>query len=211
MIEIIRNQISHEEFDYQTLLNGLKDYARPRDKISDLLQKGIIIRVKKGLYIFGHEYRRRPYSREILANLIYGPSYISLDYALQHHGLIPERVEAVTSVTTGRSRKFSTPVGLFIYRMIPLYAFRIGMDRIELGDGLAFLMATPEKALADKLYDGRGTGIQTKKELSDYIERNLRIDLATLQDFNPKDLDAIAQCYRSHKIRLLSEMVRRIR
>jgi predicted transcriptional regulator of viral defense system len=211
MIEIIRNQISHEEFDYQTLLNGLKDYARPRDKISDLLQKGIIIRVKKGLYIFGDEYRRRPYSREILANLIYGPSYISLDYALQHHGLIPERVEAVTSVTTGRSRKFSTPVGLFIYRMIPLYAFRIGMDRIELGDGLAFLMATPEKALADKLYDGRGTGIQTKKELSDYIERNLRIDLATLQDFNPKDLDAIAQCYRSHKIRLLSEMVRRIR
>jgi predicted transcriptional regulator of viral defense system len=211
MIEIIRNQISHEEFDYQTLLNGLKDYARPRDKISDLLQKGIIIRVKKGLYIFGDEYRRRPYSREILANLIYGPSYISLDYALQHHGLIPERVEAVTSVTTGRSRKFSTPVGLFIYRMIPLYAFRIGMDRIELGDGLAFLMATPEKALADKLYDGRGTGIQTEKELSDYIERNLRIDLATLQDFNPKDLDAIAQCYRSHKIRLLSEMVRRIR
>lgn len=211
MIEIIRNHIPHEEFDYQTLLDSLNDYARPRDKISDLLQKGIIIRVKKGLYIFGDEYRRRPYSREILANLIYGPSYISLDYALQHHGLIPERVEAVTSVNTGRSRKFSTPVGLFIYRMIPLHAFRIGMDRIELGDGLAFLMATPEKALADKLYDGRGTGIQTKKELSDYIEGNLRIDLATLRDFNPKGLDAIAQRYRSHKIRLLSEMVRRIR
>jgi predicted transcriptional regulator of viral defense system len=211
MIEIIRKHISHEEFDYQTLLDGLKDYARPRDKISDLLQKGNIIRVKKGLYIFGDEYRRRPYSREILANLIYGPSYISLDYALQHHGLIPERVEAVTSVTTGRSRKFSTPVGLFIYRMIPLDAFRIGMDRIELGDGRAFLMATPEKALADKLYDGHGTRIQTKKELSDYIERNLRIDLATLRDLSPKDLDSIAQRYRSRKIRLLSDIVRRIR
>jgi hypothetical protein len=70
MIETFRNQILHEEFDYQTLMDGLKGYARPRDKISDPLQKGIIIRVKKGLYIFGDEYRRRPYSREILANLM---------------------------------------------------------------------------------------------------------------------------------------------
>jgi len=73
--------------------------TRPRDKISDLLKKGTIIRVKKGLYVFGEDNRKKPYSKEILANLIYGPSYISLDYALQYHGLIPERVEAVTSVT----------------------------------------------------------------------------------------------------------------
>ncbi len=59
---------------------------------------------------------------------MYGPSYISLEYALQYHGLIPERVEAVTSVTTGRSRRFASPVGLFTYRSIPLSAFRTGMD-----------------------------------------------------------------------------------
>jgi len=211
MIETIRKQIPQEEFDYQTLMDCLRDYARPRDKISDLLRKAFIIRVKKGLYIFGDEYRRRPYSREILANLIYGPSYISLDYALQHYGLIPERVEAVTSVTTGRSRKFSTPVGLFTFRMISLEAFRIGMDRVEIGDGRAFLMATPEKALADKLYEGRGTGIQTQKELSNYLEENLRIDSTALGELKPPDLDAIARSYRSRKIRLLSDYVRRIR
>lgn len=211
MIETIRNEISEEEFDYQTLLDCLKNYARPRDKISDLLQKGIIIRVKKGLYIFGDEHRRRPYSREILANLIYGPSYISLDYSLQHYGLIPERVETVTSVTTGRSRKFSTPVGHFAYRTIPLEAFRTGMDRIEIGDGRAFLMATPAKALADKLYAGRGTGIQTQKELSDYLEKNLRIDPAALRELKSTDLEAIAGRYRSRKIRLLGALVRRMR
>jgi len=210
MIETIRKKIPQEEFDYQTLLDCLKGYARPRDKISDLLKKGIIIRVKKGLYIFGDDYRRKPFSREILANLIYGPSYISLDYALQHYGLIPERVEAVTSVTTGRFRRFSTPVGLFTYRMIPLKAFRIGMDRVEIGDGRAFLIATPEKALADKLYDGRGTGIQTQKELNNYLENNLRIDSANLRELNPAVLDAIARCYRSRKIRLFSDLVRRI-
>ena len=211
MIETIRKQVPQEEFDYQTLIDCLRDYARPRDKISDLLRKGRIIRVKKGLYIFGDEYRRRPYSREILANLIYGPSYISLDYALQHYGLIPERVEAVTSVTTGRSRKFSTPVGLFTFRMISLAAFRIGMDRIEIGSGRAFLMATPEKALADKLQEGRGMGIQTQNELRNYLEENLRIDPTALGDLKPTDLDAIARGYRSRKIRLLSAHVRRIR
>ena len=143
----------------------------PRDKISDLLRKGIIIRVKKGLYIFGDGYRRRPYSRKILGNLIYGLSYISLDYTLEHYGLIPERVEAVTSVATGRSRKPFTPAGLFAYRMISLAAFRVGMDRIEMEDGRAFLIATPEKTLADKLYDSRKIGIRTQRESRRYLER----------------------------------------
>jgi len=106
MIETVRKKISQEEFDYQTLLVARRDYAHPRDKISDLLNKGIIIRVKKGLYVFGDGARQTPYSTEVLANLIYGPSYISLDYALQHYALIPERVDGVTSLTTGRSRKF---------------------------------------------------------------------------------------------------------
>ena len=210
MIETVRKKIQQEEFDYQTLVDCLKGYARPRDKITDLLRKGSIIRIKKGLYIFGDEYRHRPFSREILANLIYGPSYISLDYALQHYGLIPERVEAVTSVTTGRSRRFATPVGLFTYRTNPLDAFRVGMDRIEMDDGRAFLMATPAKALADKLYDLRGIGVQSQKELSDYLERDLRIDSAVLRELNPAELETIARGYHSRRIRMLSDLIHRI-
>jgi predicted transcriptional regulator of viral defense system len=210
MIEVIRKEIPQEEFDYQTLLDCLKDYARPRDKISDLLQKGQIIRVKKGLYIFGEGFRNKPYSREILANLIYGPSYVSLDFALQHYGLIPERVEVVTSVSIGRSRRFLTPVGLFTYRMIPLKAYRNGMDRVDIGDGRAFLMATPEKALADKLYDARGTGIKTQKELTEYLEESLRVDPEALGELGPNNLDEVARGYRSHKIRLLRNLVSRI-
>ncbi len=209
MIQAIRKQIPQEEFDYQTLLDCLKGYARPRDKISDLLRKGSIIRIKKGLYIFGDEYRNKPFSREILANLIYGPSYISLEYALQHYGLIPERVEAVTSVSTGRSRRFSTPVGLFTYRMIPLEAFRVGMDRVEIGDGRAFLMATPTKALADKLQEVRGIGIQSQRELYEYLENNLRVDPTALKELNPAELNAISRGYQSRRIRLLSDLVRR--
>lgn len=209
MIETLRKGIIQEEFDYQTLLNCLERYARPRDKISDLLRKGIIIRVKKGLYIFGEAFRKKPYSPEILANLIYGPSYVSLEYALQYYDLIPERVEAVTSVTTGRSRRFTSPVGLFIYRRIPLSAFRIGMDRIEIGEGRAFLMAVPEKALADKIYTDRGPSIRTQKMMSAYLEKDLRIDPADLIKLKLETLDIIARNYRSNKIRLLSDLIRR--
>jgi predicted transcriptional regulator of viral defense system len=208
MIENIRKEIEHEEFDYQTLMGCLRDYARPRGKISALLKQGAIIRVKKGLYIFGEPYRRRPYSREILANLIYGPSYLSLDFALEYYGLIPERVEALTSVTTGRSCRFFTPVGLFTYRSIPLKAFRTGMD---IGDGRAFLMATPEKALADKIQDSRGSGIETQRELHAYLEDNLRMESAALAELNPTVLDEIAHRYASRRIRLLSHLVRRLR
>lgn len=209
-MESIRKHISNEEFDYQTLLHGLGQYSRPRDKISDLLRKGVIIRVKKGIYIFGEDYRRRPFSREILANLIYGPSYISLEYALHYFGLIPERVEAVTSVTTGRSRKYATPVGLFRYRMIPLAAFRIGMDRIELDDGRSFLIATPEKALADKIRDDRGNGLQTQGQLLDYLENSLRVDPTALAKLNKEHLGVIAHRYGSRKLQLLSKLLRRL-
>src|SRR4030042_3160488 len=132
MIDDLRRRLGGEEFDYQILLDSLKQYECPRDKITSLLRQGAVIRVKKGIYVFGPKYARRPFSREILANMIYGPSCISLDFALHYHGLIPERVEAVTSVTSGRGGRFVTPVGLFIYRQIPLGAFPVGIDQVEL-------------------------------------------------------------------------------
>lgn len=211
MVHILRQQIPYEEFDYQTLLDALEAYSRPRDKITWLLKKGLIIRVKKGLYIFAETYRKKPYSKEILANLVFGPSYISLDYALQHYGLIPERVEAVTSITTGRSRNFSTPVGLFTYRSVPLNSFRVGMDRVEMDEARAFLIATPEKALADKIQSDRGAGNQTQKALTAYLESDLRVDMTKIAGLDPKSLDDMACRYRSGKIARLSSLVRRRR
>jgi len=120
----MRRNIGGEVFDYQVLVDALAGYRKPRDRITKLLASGAIVRVKKGLYCFGEAFRKEPLSREYLANLIYGPSYVSLEYALSHHGLIPERVETVTSVTTRRSRDFDTPFGAFSYRMLngPRYA-----------------------------------------------------------------------------------------
>lgn len=205
------NSIPYEEFDYQTLLDAVHEYARPRMKISAMLAKGDIIRIKKGLYILGESLRRRPFCRELLANLIYGPSYISLEYALHYHGLTPQRAETLTSVTCGRSRTFDTPVGTFSYRMIPLEAFRTGMDRVELDDGRSFLIAVPEKALADRIVADRGAGIATQKELHDYLLSSLRIDPGMLRELDPARLAEIAQHYRSRRVKLLADLVGRLR
>ena len=187
MIDDLRARIDGEEFDYQTLLDSLKQYERPRDKITSLLRQKAIIRVKKGIYIFGPKYARRPFSREILANMIYGPSCISLDFALHYHGLIPERVEAVTSVTTGRGRRFHTPVGLFIYRPIPPGAFPVGIDQVQIDGGRSFLIAVPEKAIADKIQDDRGTGIRSQDDMRRYLMQNLRIDAESIGKLRDRD------------------------
>jgi predicted transcriptional regulator of viral defense system len=207
MMEDLRKKVPSEEFDYQILLDALKEYERPRDKITALLKRQDIVRVKKGIYIFGERYARRPFSREVLANMILGPSYVSLDYALHYYGLIPERVETVTSVTSGRNRQFSTPVGLFTYRGIPGSAYPVGIDQVEI-EGRRFFIATPEKALCDKLYDARGIDIRSRSALKEYLFVSLRIDAEELQKLDTQALNQIAARYRSRKVRLLAGVVR---
>jgi hypothetical protein len=209
MMEQIRQEIPQEEFDYQTLLYYLRDYARPRDKIRALLKRAVITRVKKGLYVFGPEYSRGPFSRELLANLIYGPSYVSLDYALAYYGLIPERVETVTSVTCGKNRVFSTPAGRFTYWAIPLRAYSIGIDIMEVGERRSFLMATREKALADKICRDRGSDIRKAEDFEGYLLEHLRLDPRQLFKLRPKRLKEIADHWHSRKILLMVHFLQR--
>jgi len=207
----IRSRIQTEIFDYQTLTDALNDLSAPRDKTTLLLRQGVIIRVKKGLYVFGHKYSRYPYSKELLANLVYGPSYVSLDYAVAYHGLIPERVEALTSVTPSRSRRFSTPVGLFIYRQIPARAYEVGMIRVEGEHGQAFLIASPEKALADKIVSVRGAPIASIGEMGRFLEEDLRIDTGAIRSLSAEKIDEFAGRYRSLRLRRLSGYLKRLK
>ena len=206
----LRRRVGREEFDYQALMAALPEYANPRDKVTALLRRADIIRVKKGLYVFGDELRRRPYSRELLANLIYGPSFVSLDSALSFHGLIPERVEALTSVTTKRPKSFATPIGSFIYRQSPRGAFHLGMDRVEEGD-VAFLIATPERALADKVRDDRGHALSNREEAAHYLFDDLRIDEGGFRQLDPRRLEELASALRSRKVATCANLLRRLR
>lgn len=198
----LRERIGRDEFDYTALTDALRGYANVRDRISRLLRDGSIIRVKKGLYVFAERYRRTPVSRELLANLVYGPSYVSMEYALQYYGVIPERVEMVTSVTPGQARSFTTPVGDFSYRYVPRNAFPLGMDRVELPDGRAFLIATPEKAVADKVVLDR-VEIRRLAPMREYLFENLRIDRSQFVSLRLDRLMEIARAWPSERMKLL--------
>lgn len=200
------DRIPFPEFDYQTLLDALGEYRQPRMKISRLLADQTIIRVKKGLYVFGQSgHLQRPYSRELLANLCYGPSYVSQQYALHYHGLIPERVETLTSVTPNRNRAFSTPVGRFTYRAIPLEVFPVGMEQYELSEGRHFLMATPEKALADTIV-ANCAGVENVTDMHQLLTE-FRVDMNMLQACDRRLLAEIAKRYRSRRLRLLCDLL----
>jgi hypothetical protein len=58
-----------EELEYGFVMECLKNYKNPRVKLNHLLNIKALIRVKKGIYIFGEHFARRPYSSEVLANM----------------------------------------------------------------------------------------------------------------------------------------------
>ena len=198
-IAIIRDRVPQEIFDYQVLLDCLRSYRKPRDAIQRLVAAGDIIRIRKGLYAFAAPFRRQPIMREQLANLMYGPSYVSLDSALSHYGLIPERVEAVTSVTTGRSRHFDTPFGTFSYQMLTPARYAVGTLLLPEA-APAFLIASPEKALADKLWTDKRFAGNQMRDFGPYLFDDLRLAPEGLRALDAERLAAIGQAYSSPKI-----------
>ncbi|MCK5130740.1 MAG: hypothetical protein KAR40_01140 [Candidatus Sabulitectum sp.] len=202
VVSYLRSVIPREVFDYQVLMGCLSDYRKPRDVVTRLLSEGKIVRVKKGLYCFGELYRRVPVLKENLANLIYGPSYLSLDYALAYYGMIPERVYSLTSVTTRRSIRFDSPVGSFSYRTLPESKYSIGAVLLSVNN-VSFMIASPEKALVDKIWTDKRISGRRISDFKEYLSDDLRIDHSELIKLNMGSMSQIADAYSSAKIRNL--------
>jgi len=209
MIDKIRHLALNEEFDYTFLMACLSDYKNPRDKITRLLKSGDIIRVKKGLYIFGSKYRERPFSKEVLANLIYGPSYISLDYALFLYQMIPERIETVTNITCKRNKFFKTPIGNFSYTYLNQKKYYIGIKQTQMDKNRNILIATREKALSDKVSSIKD--LENTDDMRAYLLENLRIDKDSLKKLNISKLRKISDLYNNKSIRLLFNTIKEIK
>jgi predicted transcriptional regulator of viral defense system len=206
----IRRAVEHDVFDYQTLTEALLTYRKPRDKFTKLLESGVVIRIKKGLYAFGEDFRKEPISREYVANLIYGPSYVSLDYALSYHGLIPERVDVITSVTMKRSKEFHTPFGVFSYRMVTNNRYSTGFI-LEQAGKVSFLIASHEKALIDKVWTDKSFHGTKFSDYNAYLMEDLRIDLEAISNLDLSRLQSIVSRYDSAKINNLLQFIIRQR
>lgn len=203
----LRKIIPYEEFDYTFLTSVLSQYSGVRQKIHELLRLGIIIRIKKGLYVFGPSYNLIPICKETLANLIYGPSCISLEYALSHHGLIPERVETITSVTPKRDKEFKTPVGCFTYRYLGIERYPYGIEQIWIDRNHPVLMASPEKAICDYVVLRKGLNLNGIDAARDFLESDLRIDREKWKRLDPETLHKLNKFYQNKNIEGIQEVL----
>ncbi|NTD97652.1 hypothetical protein G6M26_08455 [Agrobacterium tumefaciens] len=187
-IQTALKTLSNQPLTHQLLTGLLQDYKRPNDKILSLKSAGLIEPVKKGLYIAGKSLGAQRPENALLANHILGPSYLSMESALAHYGLIPEKVFAVTSMTTKASRKFQTSIGRYTYTNLPLPYYAFGLATISLSEDQQAIMAIPEKALCDKIATTAGITLRSQSSARDYVFGNLRMEEEDLAKF---DLDAI--------------------
>lgn len=197
----ILSQIETPYVDAQTLLAFLGDYQKPREWILRQVKKGELIRLKNGFYLIQDKMRGGGIPYEQIANRLYGPSYVSLEWALSFYGIIPERVHTVTSVTLGKAKEYTTPIAPFTYSPIRSSAYSIGID-LKKADGVVgnFFMATPEKALADLVFlKCKGTQLETE------LFESRRMDSERLGQLDKTLLLDIAKGYRA---KIIDDLIR---
>jgi len=167
---------------------------------------GEILRLNPGLFVLSPPYRKSEPHPFVLAGILHAPSHISLESALAHHGLIPEAVYQVSSVTLGRSREFSTPLGVFNFRRVPARAPRAGVKAVEVARNAWAFIAEPLRAIADAVYLNKD--ITWNRDGLGYLTESLRIEEDDLRSLSFKALDEILDSIRSRRVRAYIEGLR---
>ena len=181
---------------------GLKETKK---KVRALEKSGELIRLRRGLYVVNPELSGKSINVPLCANHIYGPSYVSLHWALRWYGLIPEKVFRMTSVTSKPSKTFETPLGFFDYYKVDSEYFSIGI-RMVTDDGVSYLIASPEKALCDLILYDSYLPARSVKGLMRYLEEDIRFDMDELKDF---DVGIIRECAeKGNKKLILNNLIK---
>ncbi len=185
------------------LLQEYSNYINPHAKIKRLVNEGKYFPIVNGLY---ETDKNTP--GHFLSAYIYGPSYLSFDYALAYYNLIPESVYTYTAATynKNKTKRFNTQFGNYIYRDVPKEVYSFGIN-IHEESGYTYLIASPEKALCDKLYGIKQ--IRGYKEFKNTLFNDLRIDYNSLVSLDDKEIVFLARKYRStnlnHLIKYIEE------
>jgi len=132
------------------MITAGQDISVVRVQLSRWVARGRLIRIHKGWYTLREPFRRVRLDLNVVASTIKRGSYVSLQSALAHFGMIPEYVAETTCVTTGRPSTIESPVGRIVYRHVKREVF-FGYTQETSGKQEAHI-ARPEKALLDLFY-----------------------------------------------------------
>jgi hypothetical protein len=188
------------------LLHLLKAYQRPYDKLNELVKKGYLIQLMRGFYMAGKAVDASKPEPWLIANHLYGPSYVSADSALSYHGMIPEQTYGIISASTRKRKKIITQQGNFEYFQLPLEYYSVGIQQLSVSEKQHFLIASPEKALCDAIIHTKGLFLRSKKQVRVYLMENLRIDEDFLSGLNRKQIsDWASMAPKSLSLMLLAK------
>ena len=186
---------------FDALAQQFAGYTDVKGKIRREVQNGRLVQVARGLY----ETDART-DGKYLAGAIYGPSYLSFDYALSVHALIPEAVYAYTSATfrKGKTKRYENAFGTFLYCDVPAAVYPLGVE-IKVEGGYSYQIASPEKALCDKLYSL--SPVYSVRALKELLFDDLRIDEAAFYTLQKDDISQLAPLYRAANLKLLAKFM----
>lgn len=172
-------------------------------KLVQLKKIGYLLSFKKGLYVTSsfYESSRGSAYAEYIANVLRGPSYISLEYVLAKEGLIPEAVYALTSITVKSSRVYANFLGSYVYRNVKDRLF-CGYKPVAWGTK-TISTATRAKALFDVFYLKKLSDIQGEG-LSD-----LRINWRAWRKSDTDELETYVSLARSEKMTSLVKQIKK--
>ena len=185
------------------ILNELNQYVNPSDKLSRMVKSGEYIQIVKGLYETD-----KSTAGHLLAGSIYGPSYLSFEFALAFYGLIPEAVYTFTSATfeKKKKKKYVTPFGTYTFRDVPSGVYNYGLSIKKEGD-YSYIIASPEKALCDQLYKTKA--VSNYSELENLLFEDLRIDEQEFRKMNINDISMFSEKYGCTNINKLYGFMRK--
>lgn len=182
---------------------NLNEYSNKNNKITRDVKNGKLFKIITGLY------ETNPNTKGyLLAGSIYGPSYISFEYALSIYGLIPERVDTITCATFDKkkTKQYNTQFGVFTYRDIPSLAYPEEIILKTEGD-YSYQIAAKEKALCDKLYTL--SPLHNYANLENMLFNDLRIDKEEFNKLDINKIEKLSNLYHSTNINLLTKYMRR--
>lgn len=177
-------------------------YTDIKGKIRREVQNGNLIPIVRGLYETDANTEGK-----YLAGSIYGPSYLSFDYMLSKYSLIPEGVQRTYTSATfhkGRAKRYENAFGCYTYRDVPDAVYSLGVQIIT-EKGYSYQVASPEKALCDKLYSL--PPVKNGKAFKVLLFENLRVDESVFWRLNFEDIKILAPLYRANNLKFLLKFI----
>lgn len=178
LLQIIRDE---PVFSSNLLRSGPVDEAALRVQLSRWVRNGSLLQLRRGVYCLAPAWQRLAPHPFVISNAMKQGSYISLQSALEWHGLIPEAVSVVTAVTTGRPEMVRNATGNYQYRSLTQQMFH-GYQQHEVSPGQSAFIARPEKALLDLIHLTPGG------DSPDFIQELRLQNIGQLDDKRMEDL-----------------------